>query len=182
MVRFSNPKADTLIDKLRQLNDEINQSGIRTENIGDVQRYHLDKITRLIDISVRDLKVTTTMRLDRLKVFLAHLKSSPLRHKFSMDNGTYVAELPLLFPEHWAYLTDDAGNWTVKYLDLNCGTIDGKKFFFGLTYEQYKHLFYVYNWNEEWGTVKLTGRSGIKMFIKNLEQFIEYFEKGGSNA
>ena len=182
MVRFSNPKADTLIDKLRQLNDEINQSGIKTENVGDIQYYHLDQATREIDRSIRNLKVKTTLRLDRLKILLNHLKHSTLRHKFSMDDATYVAELPLLFPEHWAYLTDDSGNWTVKYLDLACSYLSGEQFFFGLTYEQYKHLFYVYNWNEEWGTVKLTGRSGIKMFIKNLEQFIEYFEKGGSNA
>ncbi|GGG93525.1 hypothetical protein [Pedobacter zeae] len=176
---LSNPKAAALIAKLEKLNKDVAKSGILIEKITPEQEYLIDKIIHSFTKEIRHIEIATpVLRLDRLKVFLEHLKTGKLSKKFELGYYTNTADYAILFPEHWSLQISDFDRPVGKYLPIDCHVSKGEQFFYGLTYKQYKHLFYSYNQNSEWGNVQITGRTGLPKFIENMEQFIDYFEKG----
>ena len=180
---LSNQKAAVLIKTLEKLNKDVAKSGILSESISAEQEYLIDKLTKALSLKTREIETAApVLRLDRLKVFLNHLKTAKLIHKFKLGYAGYTAELHLLFPDSWGIVPCSESGTIGKYLEVDCSVFQGERFFFGLTQKQYHHLFYYYNNNPEWGNVKMTGRTGLAKFIENMEQFISYFEKGGNQC
>lgn len=176
-----NPKAAVLIKRIDKLTKDVAKCGILTETITPEQEYLLDKVISQLGRTTRDIEAAAPiLRLDRLKAFVHHLKTAKLIEKFEIGYNGITAGLPILFPNEWAKGMIEDNRKIGKYKLIECRFVgDGVRFFFGFTEKQYRHLFYEYNQNTEWGNVKLTGRTGKAKFVENMEQFIAYFEKGG---
>jgi len=169
-----------LLKRIEKLNKDVTKSGILADNVTPEQSYLLEKIIRSFSQSVRHIEVKAPLlRLDRLKVFLDHLKFGNLSQKFELGDHTLSAEYAILFPEYWTTQINKWGMMTGVYLPLECDSFAAERFFFGLTWKQQKHLTFCYNQNPEWGNIKINGRTGRAKLIENFEQFIAYFEKGG---
>lgn len=176
----TNQKAAGLIKTLEKLNKDVAKSGILAESISAEQEYLLDQIIHSFSQSIRHMETAApVLRLDRLKVFLNHLKTGKLCQKFEFGDHTLTAEYAELFPEYWGKHFDKRGMMTGKYKLLECSSFEGERFFFGLTWKQQTHLTFCYSQNPEWGNVKITGRTSRAKLIENIEQFVAYFEKGG---
>lgn len=183
-VTMRNPKSIDFVKSLEKLLNRIDKSGIKLENVSMQDHYILDRLTSKLHLTLRDIQQDIPMlRTDLLRVLADHLESGKLQYRYKMEESTYMAEFPILFPDNWQQISISLdGRYickTVKYLDLDCPSLTGKQFFFGLTDKQYHHLFYVYNTNPEWGGVKMNGRTGRTSHIKHIRDFCDYFEKGG---
>lgn len=182
-MRSSRSQADTYIDKIKSLLKGLNSSGLLSEQISMQQHYHLYELTgELKRCFYRIDQYAPTLRTDRLRIFINQLQHGKLIHKFKLEDSTYFAEYPVLFPDQWQTLSNEVGSLSVEYKEISCGPYDGEKFFFGLTEQQHRHLFFTWNQNKDWGSIQLTGRTGKQTFIKHLTEFCEYFEKGDFNG
>jgi len=168
------------INRLQSLLRGIKSSELMSDRLTMQDHYQLCSIAQDIYITFNRMdQYLPSLRIDRLRKFANHLDAGKLVHKFKGCDSTYFAEYPILFPEHWKVVRTGAGQGSIRYLPIECSRYDGTMFFFGLTNQQYRHLFFTYNQNKEWGDIRLTDRSGLKTWVNHINQFCDHFEKGG---
>lgn len=141
-----NPKATKAILKLQSILNSVRKSGLMSERVTMEQHYILKELNRQLSVSLYSLEQSDPiLQIDRLRIFANHLKIGKLVHKFKLEESTYFAEYPVLFPKHWKAINCEVGSLSTRYLDIDCSPYDGEMFFFGLTQRQHNHLFFSYN-------------------------------------
>jgi len=182
-MRRSATQTDNYIGKFKSLLKGLKRSDLVSKQISMEQHFQLYQLTNELNRCCYHIdQYAPTLRIDRLRVLIYHLQHGKLIHKFKLEDSTYFAEYPILFPDHWETLSSEVGSLSVQYKEICCGPYTGEKFFFGLTEQQHNHLFFTWNQNKEWGKIQLTGRSGKQTLIKHLTEFCEYFEKGDATC
>jgi len=171
------------IDELRGILERIQVNGFLTEQLTPQEHYQLYDYTKTLSVYFHRMDQTVPiLRLDRLRLFADHLQNASLVNPYSFCDCSYEAEYPILFPSDWLEAFNKSGSKSATYRHVSCSPYDGERFFFGLTEAQYRHLFFSYNQNPEWGNIKLSGRSGKKTFINHINQFCDHFEKGAKKC
>jgi hypothetical protein len=180
--QMSNPKAQAFIRELSRVLAKLKKSGLLAERVTAQEHKLLFKLTSQLKNAVDIMdEIPPVVRVDRLLLLADYLEKGKFKLEWDFTESTYWEDFPALFPGYWIKDESDQHLYGIKFIDresnsttLKLDALQGQKEFFGLTSAQDSHLFYYYNWQSEYGNVKLTERSSAKKMAACIRQFCDY--------